>query len=496
MTKRSSVIDIRGEEFRKVGHDLVDQIANYLETIAGRPVTGAKTAAELHALLEHTGLPVIGKDAGAILTKAANLLFENSLSNGHPKFLGYITSSPSPLGALADLLASSVNPNVGAFILSPMATTIEKQTIRWLAEFVGISPDCAGLLVSGGNMANFTAFLAARTAKGARSIKTEGLAGSYQPHIVYCSKATHAWVEKAAVLFGIGTNNVRWIGIDENSKMQLQELEQSIVTDLKAGFNPFLVIANAGDVSTGAVDDLKSIASLCKIYNLWFHVDGAYGVVAAALPELAKCFEGIREADSIALDPHKWLYSPLEAGCVLVKDPNALLNAYSTHPPYYNFSSEEVQAVNYYEYGFQNSRGFRALKVWMGLQQAGLSGYQEMIREDIRLSKLLFDLAQQHPELEAITQNLSIATLRYVPEKNVDLKYLNTLNEVLLNSIQRKGDVFLSNAMINGMYCLRACIVNFRTSDEDIEQIIDILVKEGRKIANQLADTNNEVINT
>ena len=276
--------------------------------------------------------------------------------------------------------------------------------------------------------------------------------------------------------------------------MDNKVLEQTIKDDIRNGFKPIMIVGTAGDVSTGAVDDLKAIASLCKTYDLWFHIDGAYGIPAAVIPELKPMFDGIEEADSIALDPHKWLYSPLEAGCTLVKDPNHLIETYSSHPVYYNFSSnDEPLSQNYYEYGLQNSRGFRALKVWLALQQVGLQGYREMIGEDIRLSKLLFELAEKHPELEALTQNLSITTLRYVPPgytqetENKDT-YLNALNEALLNELQRGGQVFLSNAVVNGKYCLRGCIVNFRTSEKDIKEIIEIIVAEGRKMHYKLRE--------
>ena len=255
-----------------------------------------------------------------------------------------------------------------------------------------------------------------------------------------------------------------------------------------------MVIGTAGDVSTGAVDDLKGISAICKTYNLWFHVDGAYGIPAAVIPELKFLFDGIEEADSIALDPHKWLYSPLEAGCTLVKDPNHLIETYSSHPVYYNFSNyDENQTQNYYEYGLQNSRGFRALKVWLTLQQVGRRGYIKMISEDIKLSKLFFQLAGGHARLEAVTQSLSITTLRYVPQgySNGDKEndaYLNMLNETLLNELQKGGEVFLSNAMVGGKYCLRGCIVNFRTSQKDIEEIIEIIVREGEKIHHKLQE--------
>lgn len=490
---RESPIVISKEDFKKIGYTLIDKISDFIDKIEERPVTTGESPKQLQEIIGTSSLPENGTSAEALLSNASELIFNHSLLNGHPKFLGYITSSAAPIGALADLLAASVNPNVGAQILSPIATEIEKQTVRWLAEFIGVSPEYGGILVSGGNMANFTAFLAARTAKAPKNIKEDSISNAEAKLVVYCSKTTHTWIEKAVVLFGLGSKSVRWIETDAENKMDNEVLEQTIKNDLKNGCKPIMVIGTAGDVSTGVVDNLKAIAVICKKYDLWFHIDGAYGIPAAVIPELKTLFEGIEEADSIALDPHKWLYSPLEAGCTLVKNPNYLIETYSSHPVYYNFDkTDEGITQNYYEYGFQNSRGFRALKVWLSLQQVGRSGYIKMIGEDIQLSKLLFDKAKSHPELEAISQNLSIATLRYVPSgyagnENKEV-YLNTLNEALLNELQQGGEVFLSNAVINEKYCLRGCIVNFRTSKQDIEEIIEIIVREGKKMHQKLQE--------
>jgi aromatic-L-amino-acid decarboxylase len=489
---RETPIEISKEDFKKIGYRLIDTISDFMNTIEERPVTTVTSPTQLQHILGTPTLPENGISAEEILSKTSDLLFSHSLFNGHPKFLGYITSSAAPLGVLADMLAAAVNPNVGAQILSPVATEIEKQTVKWIAEFIGVSPTYGGLLVSGGNMANFTAFLAGRTAKAPKNIKEDGLANSAEKLVLYCSKTTHTWIEKAAILFGLGSKSIRWIQTDATNKMDNQALEKAIENDLKNGYKPIMVIGTAGDVSTGVVDNLKAIATICKTYDLWFHIDGAYGVPAAALPKLKNLFEGITEADSIALDPHKWLYSPLEAGCTLVKNPKHLMETYSSHPEYYNFSkNEEGSWLNYYEYGLQNSRGFRALKVWMTFQQVGRNGYIKMIEEDIELSKLLFEQAKIHAELEAITQNLSIATLRYIPidftnDSEGKASYLNTLNEALLNELQQGGEVFLSNAIVNGKYCLRGCIVNFRTSKKDIKEIIEIIVKEGRNTHNKL----------
>ncbi|MBC7749388.1 MAG: aspartate aminotransferase family protein, partial [Methylotenera sp.] len=449
---RESPIEITKDDFKIIGHQLVDTIANFLDTINDKPVTTGETPKQIQAVLGNASLPENGTSVSELFLKASDLLLNHSLLNGHPKFFGYITSSPAPIGALADLLAAAVNPNVGANILSPMATAIEKQTVKWLSEFIGVSDTYGGILVSGGNMANLTGFLAARTAKAPKSLKEDGLVNTFGEMVIYCSKTMHTWIDKAAVLFGHGLKAIRWIPTDAENKMNTEILSQTINDDLKNGKKPFLIIGNAGDVSMGAVDDFSKIAAICKANDLWFHIDGAYGIPAAVIPQYKNLFNGIEEADSIALDPHKWLYAPLEAGCILVKNPQHLIDTYSAHPIYYNFdNSTDEPTHNYYEYGFQNSRGFRALKVWMALQQVGKNGYIKMINEDIELAQLLFEEAQKHPELQAITQNLSITTFRYVPlnyvqDEKIDETYLNTLNEKLLNELQRGGEVFLSNA--------------------------------------------------
>lgn len=486
--QRSNPIEIGREEFRKIGYQLVDQIAQFMDGIEEIPVTYNRSPSYIQSKIQPDTLPESGKPASEILSQASELLIGNSLFNGHPKFLGYITSSPAPIGVLADFLASAVNPNTGAHILSPVATEIEKQTIGWLANLIGVSTDCGGILVSGGNMANFTAFLAARTAKLPESIKSDGISVADGQITVYCSKTTHTWIEKAVTLFGFGSNSIRWIPTDGSNQMDIQILRSTIEEDLQTGCTPIMIIGTAGDVSTGVVDDLSAIAQVCKEFELWFHVDGAYGVPAAVVPEYKELFIGLEEADSIALDPHKWLYSPLEAGCTLVKDPTHLTNTFSSHPEYYHFSSEEGEfAQNFYEYGLQNSRGFRALKVWLSIKQIGRKGYEKLIREDIELAEYLFQLAKEHPELEAVSQNLSITTLRYLPPSYASspedhLTELNELNQAIVDSLQKGGEAFLSNAIVQDRYCLRGCVVNFRTTRKDMEEIVAIVVRTGREL--------------
>ncbi|MCA0153633.1 pyridoxal phosphate-dependent decarboxylase family protein [Winogradskyella vincentii] len=486
---KKSSLDLSEKEFKEIGYQLVDSVAHLVNNMSEMALTTNISTEELRDKLVDYTLLDEGVSAKDLFDKTTQLLINYSLFNGHPKFMGFITSAPSPIGILADFLGSAINPNVSAQILSPIATEIEKQTIEWISSFIGLNINYGGLLVSGGNMANFTGFLAARTAKIPKDFKEKGFSGLKSKLIVYCSKATHTWIEKAVVLFGHGLNSVRWIPTNTDNRIDEERLENAIKQDLKDNNSPFMVVGTAGDVSTGAVDNLDALAELCKKYNLWFHIDGAYGAPAAALPELNETFAGITQADSIALDPHKWLYAPLEAGCILVKNPEHLTNTFSSRPEYYKFDGFSPElAHNFYEYGMQNSRGFRALKVWLMLQHSGKNGILKAIRKDIQLSKLFFDLAIEHPNLEALTQNLSITTLRYVPthdnnkNKWSNLNYLNSLNEQLLGRLQKSGELFLSNAIVKKKFCLRACIVNFKTSKKDIEECIDIIVKTGEQI--------------
>jgi glutamate/tyrosine decarboxylase-like PLP-dependent enzyme len=361
------------DEFRRAGHALVDSIAAFLDSIPGRPVTSGESPGEIRRALDSSApLPDAGSDAATLLDDASRLLFDHSLLNGHPRFFGYITSSPAPIGILAELLASAVNPNVGAWRLSPMASEIEAQTIRWLAELVGYPVDCGGLLVSGGNMANMVGLFAARAAAAEWDVRAHGVAASgARPLRVYASKETHTWLQKATDLSGLGTDSVRWIETDDELRMDVAALRAAVERDRAAGELPMMVVGTAGSVSTGAVDPLGEIAELCRSEKIWFHVDGAYGAFAAALPDAPADLRMLSLADSVAMDPHKWLYAPLEAGCVLVRDAERLRAAFAYHPPYYHFGEE---ATNYVDVGPQNSRGFRALKVWLALRLVGREG--------------------------------------------------------------------------------------------------------------------------
>ncbi|HET7458826.1 MAG TPA: aminotransferase class V-fold PLP-dependent enzyme [Gemmatimonadaceae bacterium] len=480
------------DEFRRAGHALVDAIADFLPTLrtGGRPVTTGESPQAIQALVDAAApLPEEGSAADALLRSTASLLFDHSLFNGHAQFYGYITSSPAPIGMLGDLLAAAVNPNVGSWRLGPVATEIEAQTVRWIGELLGYPSTGGGLLVSGGNLANFVAFLAARRAAATAAgwdVRTLGLRDpAARPLRVYASAETHTWIQKAADLFGLGTDAIRWIPTDDALRMNVGALRDAMTRDRAAGDVALMVVGTAGSVSTGAIDPLADIAAVCRETGTWFHVDGAYGAFAAALPDASPDMKALRLADSVAVDPHKWLYAPLEAGCTLVRDPALLRDAFAYHPPYYHFGQE---AVNFVDLGPQNSRGFRALKVWLALRQVGRAGYVRMIGDDVRLSERLAARVGEHAELELFTQSLSITTFRYVPRGlRASLgapdaeAYLDRLNEALLERIQSGGEAFVSNAVIRGRYVLRACVVNINTTAADVDALPEIVARLGRE---------------
>jgi aromatic-L-amino-acid/L-tryptophan decarboxylase len=482
---RVAPLEMSPAEFRAAGHALVERIAAFLDSMRARPVTPAETPAAVRAALGQGGLPAQGADAATLLERAAALVFDHSLLNGHPRFFGYITSSAAPIGALGDLLAAAANPNCGAWELAPIASEIEAQSLRWIAELMGYPVDCDGVLVSGGNMANFVCFLAARRAMAGAEVRERGLA-SGAPLRIYASAETHTWIQKAADLFGHGTAAIRWIPVDAGLRLDLVALKRQVAADRAAGERPFLVVGTAGSVGTGAIDPLAAMAAFCREERLWLHVDGAYGGVAAVLPDAPADLKALALADSVAVDPHKWLYAPIEAGCALVRRPGALEDAFSYRPVYYSMDRDPGAPANFYERGPQNSRGFRALKVWLGLQQAGREGLVRLIGDDIALARVLFERARAHPDLEPGSLGLSIATFRFVPadlrgREAASLEHLNRLNEEILKRLKKSGEAFLTNAVAQDRYLLRACIVNFRTTRADVEALPDLVARVGRE---------------
>ena len=408
----------------------------------------------------------LGEEAFAILSQVIRMSRPNS-----PRFFGYVFGSGLTTGALGDYFASVLNQNVTAWRSSPAAVTIERTTVRWLAEAVGCG-GFEGALTSGGSIATLMALCMAREAK-----VPANEAGS-QGGVIYCSTEAHMSIPKAAMLLGLGRNSVRRIAVDERFRLRVDALRAAIEEDLREGRKPVAVVATAGTVATGSIDPLAEIAQVCRNQSLWLHVDGAYGALAAmAIPTK---FRGLELADSIALDPHKWLYQPAGCGCLLYRDSGAARRAFAHSEDYARvLSSDPVEGFAFFEESIELSRPFRALKVWLSLRYFGLRAFQESIREDLRLAQILADAIRSQPELELLAPvELSAVCFRYV-RTGVDL---DALNLAILKKVIERGRVYFSNATIDGKFALRVCIVNHRTMEDDVLEVVSEVLAAAKEM--------------
>ncbi|HKG77950.1 MAG TPA: pyridoxal-dependent decarboxylase, partial [Pyrinomonadaceae bacterium] len=408
-----------------------------------------------------------------------------SRHNGHPRFFGYVASPSTPIGAYADLIASALNANITCWRSGPAGTEIERMVVRWLGSLIGYDKDAKGLLTSGGSMANMIALLIASRRKSGGDTSRRGLWNAGPPMTVYASEEVHMSVAKAADILGFGRDQVRVIACDERQRMLVDSLRRTIETDLRDGLRPFCVVGSAGTVNTGVVDPLAEIADIAREFELWFHVDGAYGAPGVLDQRKKHLFGGLERADSVSLDPHKWLYVPVDAGCLLFRDSAAAMAAFNTEDADYikthGYSDEEAFA--FWDYGVELSRRFRALKVWLTLQYYGTRRIAEAISEDISLAGYLGEVVSKADDFELLAPvELSICCFRYVPAGTSSEAELDQLNERIMGLVQKGGRAYVSNATVNGRFALRACITNFRTTQSDIDETIEAI----REVAEDL----------
>lgn len=419
------------------------------------------------------------------------VVLEHSFLAGHPRFLAYVSGAGTVPGAAADLLAAGVNMNLGGWVLSPAGTEIELGLTRWFASQFGLPGSAGGLIVSGGAMANFVGLKAARDHRAGWDVRAEGVSAG-PPLTMYMSTETHVVSSRAADMLGLGANAVRHVPVDGQFRIRLDLLREAIERDLAEERRPFAVVGSAGTVSTGAVDPLDGIADVCEEHGLWFHVDGAYGGPAAFTDDLRPLFAGIERADSIAFDPHKWLYTPHSGGCVLVRDLQHLADSFSATASYVLQDKETTgRGLDGGQLGPQFSRGFWALKIWVSLLAHGRSAYVRRISHDAALARYLGARAEERPDFElACPVGLSITCFRYVPVDLPDVagreEYLSLLNERVVTESQQEGRAFFSNAVLDGRYVLRTCIVNFRTEAEDLDAVLDVAAEIGARLDGEL----------
>jgi aromatic-L-amino-acid/L-tryptophan decarboxylase len=480
----SSTFTWTADEIRDFGHQVVDLIAEHLTRLPERAVFRPVPRDVIDSFAQEAA-PEAGLEPSAVLADFAERIEPYPFGNGHPRFFGWINSPPDAIAIFAEALAAAMNPSVAGG--NHAAVYVERAVIGWFRTLLGFPSDSMGLLVSGSSMANLTALAVARhtaARKAGIDIRAAGLQGGGPRFVVYVSQEGHSSLQKAIELLGIGSDNVRRIAVDPHSdQMRLSELEASLVRDRSAGHIPMAVVASAGTTNTGAIDPLAELADLCAAHDVWLHVDGAYGAPAILTDRYRAILAPLARADSVAVDPHKWLYVPVEAGFVLVRSGAAMRDAFSLVPPYLRTDDSLDGAGGppwFSEFGFQQTRGFRALKVWMALKHRGWDGYRALIEHDLALADGLVEQIQAAPDLELLARGLSVVCFRLAPAAlGGQSEQLDELNRRVVAAVQMSGQAFLTGTTVHGQYALRVCIVNPRSTPVDVERLVSLVRRSG-----------------
>ena len=463
-------------ELRTLGHRMLDDMLDWLEHVRERPVWQPLPDSVRSAL--HVPLPRAPQGAERAYDDFRRHVLPYPMGNVHPRFWAWVMGTGTPLGALAEMLAATMNPNMGGGEHAP--NHVEAQVLDWCKEMLGFPPSASGLLVSGGSMANLVGLTVARHACAGVDVRRGGVRAAAGPLTVYGSRESHSSVHKAVELLGLGSESLRLAPVDAEYRLDVAALGRMVRADRAGGAVPVCAVGNLGTVNTGAIDDLDALADLCASEGLWFHADGAFGAAAALVPEYAHQTKALARADSIAFDLHKWMHVPFEAGCVLVRDAEAHRQAFSISPDYLARSPRGVAGGELWfsEYGVQLSRGFRALKVWMSLKEHGIDRYARLVQQNIEQARYLAELVRAAPDLELMAPvALNIVCFRWM-SPGLDEPRLGALDQELLLRLHESGIAVPSNALLGDRYALRVAITNHRSRREDF----DLLVREVRRL--------------
>jgi aromatic-L-amino-acid decarboxylase len=468
------------DALRALGHRMLDDMLDFQATVRER-APWQPVPAEIKQALQAVP-PEQPRDAADVYADFQATILPYPLGNIHPRFWGWVIGTGDPVSVLAELLAATMNPNLGGG--EHVANYVELQVIDWFTALLGFPPEASGLLVSGGSMANLVGLAVGRNVRAGFDLRKEGLAAAPRQLVFYASEETHSSNIKAAELLGLGSDALRLIPVNDAFEIDLAALQAAIAADKAAGLQPFAIIGHAGTVNTGATDDLDALADLAAQEGLWFHVDGAFGALAALAPGLRDRVKGMERADSLAFDLHKWIGVPIEAGCVLIRREEDHRQAFATTATYLTHGDRGTAsgAVWFGEYGPQLSRGFRALKVWMAFHTHGVSAYRQVIQQNVDQAAYLSARVDSAPEMERLAPTaLNIVCFRYNPG-HLDEARLNALNQELLIRLQERGIAVPSGTVVHGHYAIRVANVNHRSRREDFDTLAKAVIDLGREL--------------
>jgi aromatic-L-amino-acid/L-tryptophan decarboxylase len=420
--------------------------------------------------------PELGESFEAILTDFERIIVPATTHWNHPRFFAYFATSAAPAAIAAEALAATLDVKAMLWRTSPAATELEDVTMRWLGRLLGLPPSWTGIIYDTASVAGFTAVAAAREGLGLQ-IRERGMTGRTLPALrIYVTEQTHSHVEKAAIALGVGQRNVVRVPCDDRFRMQPDALDKSIEKDLAAGMRPLAVVATVGTTSTTSIDPVRAIAEVTQKHGVWLHVDAAYAGIAAIVPEFANLFDGVDLADSLVVNPHKWMFVPMDLSVLYLKDESLVRRAFSLVPEY--LTTPESGAINYMDYGLQLGRRFRALKLWFVLRHLGAEGIRERLRGHVALAQEFASWLRAQANWEVLAPHpLSVVCFRYAPHGR-DESELEALNVRLIHAVNETGEIFISHTKIDGRYALRLAIGNLRTTRADVEHAWSILKRE------------------
>jgi glutamate/tyrosine decarboxylase-like PLP-dependent enzyme len=474
------------DELRALGHRVLDDMVDYLQSIRDRPVWQPLPASAKRLFSQP--LPITGSGASEVYDCIRDDILPYPTGNIHPRFWSWVGGTGTPTQLIADMVISTMNAT-GLGFDEVASTHVELQLLNWLKEMLGYPAGASGLLVSGGSMANLVGLAVARNRMAGFDIRQHGINADGEPRMIfYASSETHSSVRKAVELLGLGNESLRTVPVQDDFTIDAAALRGAIKSDRQRGYRPACIIANIGTVNTGAIDPLPILAEIAASERLWLHADAAFGAFARLSPQSADLVDGLELADSLAFDLHKWMYVQYDCGCVLVKDSKAHRDTFSVLPSYIRSLDRGVASgpLNFSEYGVQLSRSFKALRAWMGLKSEGVQRYAEQIEQNIRQAQYLTELVMQHEELELLAPTaLNIVNFRYVA-KGLDAEALNKLNAEILMTLQERGIAAPSSTVLNGKFSLRVANCNHRSRRDDFDILVESVVAIARGLTGKV----------